>query len=271
MKTLLASVAFVICGLAPAMAQDCSAKVQTIAPGTLTVAVYDYPPFSVVGSDGSVGGIDNEIARKIAKDSCLTVKFDVMEPAATIQSVVTGRADVATGSWNRTKKRLQVVDVSAPIYLDHMGILSKDGADTLEGLRGKKVGTVTGYHWVPEMQNLFGADLMLYPDPVSMAQDLLAGRIDAATNGYNYAVYAQKHAGAYQGLQIKVAQPDPQVSASVMPPQIGLLFTKGNATLGAAMDGTIARLQREGKIAEAMVGAGFDAQSADVGTPRLID
>jgi polar amino acid transport system substrate-binding protein len=113
----------------------------------------------------------------------------VMDPAATTQAVIAGKADLAVGSWNRTVKRTEVLGISAPIYLDPMGILSKDGIDTIEGMVGKKVGTVAGYLWVEEMQALFGDNLSVYPDAVALAQDLAAGRIDVAADGYNYAAY----------------------------------------------------------------------------------
>lgn len=275
MKSLLTSVAFLALGLAsaitPAMAQDCTSTVQTVEPGKLTVAAYDYPPFSIVGSDGAVSGIDADIAAAVAKDSCLELVTQVMDPAATIQSVVSGRADIAIGSWNRTKKRVDVVGLGAPVYLDPMGILSRDGISSIEDMKGKKVGTVTGYLWVGEMQKLFGSDLMLYPTPVALAQDLAAGRIDVAADGYNYAVYAQKNAGAYKDIKIELVQPDPAVSASAEPAQAGFLYTKGNETLGQAIDSTVARLHDEGAIEAALVAAGFDPRVAQVGEPRLTD
>lgn len=270
MKNLLASAAFLVMGLAPALAGECTTKVTTIEPGKLTVAAYDYPPFTIVGADNRISGIDPGIAAAVAKDNCLEVVPLVMEPAATTQSVIAGKADIAIGSWNRTEKRSQVLGISAPTYLDPMGILSKDGIDTIEGLVGKKVGTVTGYLWVEQMQALLGDNLSLYPNPVALAQDLAAGRIEAAADGYNYAAYAQKNAGAYEGVQIKLAQPDDRISASVQPPQAGILYTRGNDSLGAAIDATIARLSAEGAITKAIVNAGYDPRVAEVGEPRLV-
>jgi polar amino acid transport system substrate-binding protein len=270
MKKLLASVALTMLSLTPAMAQDCTATITTVEPGKLTVAAYDYPPFTTAGTDGSISGIDPDIAFAVAKDNCLEVVALVMDPAATTQSVIAGKADIAIGSWNRTEKRTEVLGISAPTYLDPMGILSKDGIDTVEGLVGKKVGTVSGYLWVEQMQALLGENLAIYPNAVALAQDLAAGRIDAAADGYNYAAYAQSTAGAYEGIKIKLAQPDERISASVKAPQAGILYTKGNDSLGAAIDATIARLTAEGAITKAIVGAGFDARVAEVGEPWLV-
>jgi len=270
MKTLLASVALLVLGLSPAFADECTTKVTTVEPGKLTVAAYDYPPFTIVAADNSISGIDPSITAAIAKDNCLELVSLVMDPAATIQSVTAGKADVAIGSWNRTEKRSQVLGISAPIYLDPMGILSKDGIDTVEGLIGKKVGTVTGYLWVEQMQALLGDNLTLYPNAVALAQDLAAGRIDAAADGYNYAAYAQKAAGAYEGIQIKLAKPDERISASVKPPQAGILYTKGNESLGTAIDATIKRLSDDGALTKAITDAGYDPGVANVGEPWLV-
>lgn len=270
MKKLLASVALTMLSLTPVLAEDCTTSITTVEPGKLTVAAYDYPPFTTVAADGSISGIDPEIAFAVAKDNCLEVVALVMDPAATTQSVIAGKADIAIGSWNRTEKRTEVLGISAPTYLDPMGILSKDGVDTIEGLVGKKVGTVTGYLWVEDMQALLGENLSVYPNAVALAQDLAAGRIDAAADGYNYAAFAQSTAGAYEGIQIKLAQPDERISASVKAPQAGILYTKGNESLGSAIDATIARLTTEGAITKAIVDAGFDARVAEVGEPWLV-
>lgn len=271
MKTLLTSAAVVLLGLAPALAQDCTTEVTTVEPGKLTVAIYDYPPFNIVNADGSVGGIDPTIAEAVAKDNCLEFVPAVMDPAATVQAVIAGKADLAIGSWNRTAKRAEVLGISAPIYLDPMGILSKDGTDTIEGMIGKKVGTVTGYLWVEQMQELLGDDLSLYPNAVALAQDLAAGRIEVAADGYNYAAYAKLNAGAYEGIEIKLAQPDDRVSASVKAAQAGILYTKGNDALGAAIDATIARLKSEGAIEKALTDEGYDPRVAETGEPWLVE
>lgn len=253
-----------------AYAADCEKQIQTIDQGKLTVAGYDYPPFSNTTSDGKLGGIDFEIVKRAAAENCLEVVPVAMDPAATIQAVIAGKADVAIGSWNRTEKRAQVLDISAPTYLDPMGIFSKDGVDTVESFIGKKVGTVTGYLWVGELQKLLGPDLKLYPTPVALAQDLEAGRIDIAADGYNSGAYIQKTTNGYKGIIIKLAKPDDRVTASALPAQAGVLYTKGNASLGEALDASINKQHEDGSIVKALEAAGFDKAVGDVGEPRMV-
>ncbi len=241
----------------------------TIAPGKLTVALYEYPPFTTASPDGTIGGVDSDIAKKFAAANCLTVVPVVVDPAATVQYVLSGKADVATGDWYRTAERAKVMGLSYPTYLDQMGIYSKTGLTKVESLIGKKVGTVSGFLWVAELQKLLGSNLSLYPNPVALAQDLAAGRIDAGVDSYATGVYAQKK-GGYAGIQIKVAEPDQRVQASTEAAQANIIYSKSNPDVGKALDDTIEQLHKNGQLAEILKSYDLDPSGADVGAPRLV-
>lgn len=259
-------------GLGAASAQDCTPahKIDsTVNSGKLTVAVYEYPPF-VVTTGSTMGGVDVEIAKSIAKSECLQFNAVVVDTAATIQYVLAGKADIAAGGWYRTAARAKVIGLSAPTYLDQMGIYSKDGFTTVESLLGKQVGTVSGFLWVAEFQKLLGSNLKLYPNPVALAQDLQAGRVQVGVDSYGTGIYAQKNSG-YPGIVIKVSEPDPRVQASIQAAQCNLLYTKANASLGAAMDADIVAMHKDGSIAGYLKSFGLDPSGADVGEPRVIN
>ena len=135
-------------------------------------------------SGSEIGGVDGDILKSIAKSACLTLTPVVVDPAATIQYVISGKADIAGGDWYRTAERAKVLGLSAPTYLDQMGIYSKDGASTVAAMMGKQVGTVSGFLWVADLQKLLGSNLHLYPNPVALAQDLQAGRIQIGVDSY---------------------------------------------------------------------------------------
>ncbi len=271
LNTLVLALAGVSSLATAALAADCKPAhiFPTAASGKLTVAVYEYPPFTTGTPGGDIGGIDSEIARKIAAENCLAVAPVVVDPAAAIQYVLTGKADVSGGDWYRTQLRAKVLDISGPTYLDQMGIYSKDGVDTVQSLMGKQVGTVSGFNWVPELQKLLGTNLRLYPSPVALAQDLAAGRIDVGVDSYATGVYAQKK-GGYQAIKILVSKPDPRVQSSIEPAQSGLLYTKGNKELGVAIDDGIAKMHADGTIANLLQENGLDPSGADVGAPRIM-
>lgn len=254
-----------------AVADDCKPAhvFNTIAAGKLTVAIYEYPPFTTASQDGTIGGVDAEIAKRFAAANCLTVVPVVVDPAATIQYVISGKADVATGDWYRTAERQKVMGLSYPTYLDQMGIYSKTGVSTVEALIGKKVGTVAGFLWVAELQKLLGSNLTLYPNPVALAQDLASGRIDVGVDSYGTGVYAQKK-GGYQGIQIKVAEPDPRVQASIEPAQANIIYSKSNPDFGKALDATIETMHKDGQLAAILKSLDLDPSGADVGEPRVV-
>lgn len=254
-----------------AWAEDCKPahNFTTVEAGKLTVAIYEYPPFSTVAADGQIGGVDSDIAKAIAKANCLEIVPVSVDPAATIQYVISGKADIAVGDWYRTEERSKVLGLSYPIYLDQMGIYSKDGVSKIEDLMGKKVGSVSGFLWVAELQALLGDNLQLYPNPVALAQDLAAGRVDIGVDSYGTGTYAQKN-GGYAGIQIKVAEPDERVQASIQAAQSALLYSKDNVDFGAALDAGIKELHASGELAKILTSNGLDASGADVGEPRLV-
>jgi len=243
---------------------------ETLTPGVLTVAAWVFPPYSIPGPNQALGGVDGEIIKKIAARECLTIKASVLDPAAAIQSVVTRRADVVIGDWYRTVERGKVLGLSAPLYLDVMGIISKPGYASVGELEGKRVGTVQGYLWVNDLKKVLGDNLVLYPNPVAMAQDLASGRIEAGIDSHAVAVASQQK-GAYQGASIKVSAPDARVKATGQPGQTAIPYMLSNAGLGKALDGNIQALHASGEIARILEDHGLDRQAAEVGAPRLVD
>lgn len=271
-KTLGLTIAAAAFAATSAWADDCKPahKFTTIAEGKLTVAIYEYPPFTTASSDGTtIGGVDSDVVKAFAAANCLTVVPVVVDPAATIQYVVSGKADVATGDWYRTAERAKVMGLSYPTYLDQMGIYSKTGVSSVESLIGKKVGTVSGFLWVAELQKLLGANLTLYPNPVALAQDLAAGRVDIGVDSYGTGAYAQKH-GGYPGIQIKVAEADQRVQASIQAAQANIIYSKSNPDFGAALDDEIQQLHKNGGLAGFLKSYGLDPSGADVGEPRVV-
>jgi len=217
-----------------------------------------------------LSGVDGEIIKRIAARECLEIKLTVVDPAAVIQSVIARRADVGIGDWYRTAERSKALGLSAPLYLDMMGIISSEGYSTISELEGKRIGTVQGYLWVDDLKKTFGDNLVLYPNPVAMAQDLASKRIALGVDSFAVGVASQQK-GAYQGQHIKVSAPDPRVRATLQPGQSGFPHTKANTALGVALNDNIQALHASGEMAEILGSFGLDKQAANVGTPRLVE
>lgn len=99
-------------------ASDCTpahSDLQTITPGELTVASYDYPPATIVQGD-NVTGMEGDLINEIAKLECLKVTVSTSGGAgAVIPSVQSKRVDIGSGSWLRTKERSKIVYMSTPL------------------------------------------------------------------------------------------------------------------------------------------------------------
>jgi polar amino acid transport system substrate-binding protein len=281
MKTILfrMTAAALTCGLAVG-ASGCSRESGFAAPedckpdntfptvqgeGTLTVGLTEIPPFSYTkGADAA--GVDVDIVEQFALANCLDVTYEPVTYTAAIPSVQDERVDLTIGDWYRTRERTAVVNLSAPLYLDEMGAVSK-GITTVDDLKGKAVGTVDGYLWVEDLRKLLGGDLKVYPSSVELKQDLEAGRLDVAIDAYGTALYYFKGSN----YKVTTVKPDPAVDATVEPAQTTFPYPKGATELGEALDESIAQLHKSGKMEEILTKHGLPASSADVGKPRLID
>ncbi|OJX98591.1 MAG: amino acid ABC transporter substrate-binding protein [Rhizobiales bacterium 63-22] len=254
-----------------AFAQDCKPlhQFKTITPGTLTVAVTTLVPNSFMSESGKMTGIDGDIATEFAKRECLTVKPVAVDPAAAIQYVLSGQADITTGDWYRTAERAKAMNLSYPLYKDQMGLYSKTGINKVSDLIGKNVGTVQGYLWVSDAQKLLGSKLRLYPNSVNLHQDLVAGRIDVGIDGYSAGAYAVKK-GQMKGIKVEVAQPDPRIRATKEAAQAAFPYAKSATAFGAALDADIQAMHKDGTIAKIMKSYGLSASAADTGAPRLV-
>lgn len=269
---LLAGIAGLALTAEVASAQECTPKHQftTIEAGTLTVAVTTYVPHSFVDDSGNMKGIDGDIAAEFAKRECLKVKAVAVDPAAAIQYVLSGQADIATGDWYRTAERAKVMSLSAPLYTDQMGIYSKEGFKNVSDLEGKQVGTVQGYLWVADLKAMLGGSLKLYPNSVNMQQDLSSGRIDVAVDGYSTGVVAAQK-GALGDVKVNVAAPDQRVKATKEAAQAAFPYSLNAKEFGVALDAAIAEMHADGTIVTILKSYGLDGTAADTGAPRLVE
>jgi polar amino acid transport system substrate-binding protein len=256
-------------GGAPSGAQaNCTPKHQfeTMEKGTLTVGVYDLPPYAMTTGPDGMSGVDPDILREFVKQECLTLTAQPGNAAALIPAVQQGRSDLALGDWYRTTERTKIVNLSDPLYLDDMGIISAAGVSSIKDLEGKKVGTVDGYRWVKDLQKVLGDNLKLYPSAVNMNQDLKAGRIEIGVDSYGSAVQTNKDAG----LKIEVAKPDERVAASKEAAQATFPLSKNNQKLLEALNAVIAELHANGTIAKILKSHGLPETAEKTGAPRLI-
>jgi polar amino acid transport system substrate-binding protein len=276
---LLASLAIAACGgsdddsATPSASNDCKPKhagLKTVTSGTFTVALYEAPPFSTV-KDGKLTGGEGEVINRIAEMECLEVKPMNGTAAAVIPAITSGRADTGIGSWYRTKERSKIVLLGAPVMKDQMTIVSTEGneLDSVQSLKGNKVGAVLGYLWVDDLKKLLGGDLKLYPASDNMYRDLGAGRIDAAIDGLSV-VDLQLQKTPVDGAVKNVPAPDEAIAATTEPGQPNFPVNKSNPDLRKALDEDLAELRESGELKKILTGAGFAPELTDPGPPNLL-
>lgn len=85
----------------------------------------DQPPFFMVGKDGELHGFDVEIARDIAKELGVDVKFNRTAETfnGTVDLVVQKEADIAISKLSRTLSRAKRVLFTAPYIVLRKGLL----------------------------------------------------------------------------------------------------------------------------------------------------
>lgn len=255
-----------------AAAQDCTPahEFATVTPGAITVAAINFPPYGMVAADGGASGIDGDILKEIARIECLDLVVIPVDGAAALNYVTTGRADLAYGDWYRTRERSLVMNFSDPLYLDQIGVVSREGASTIAELEGMTVGTMQGNFFVADMREVLGDNLKLYPSLVAVQQDLMNGRIDAYPESFAATMYAISR-GQLEGFQVVLLEPDPRVPATAEPSQVGYPMRLESTDMLAAFNEDIATLHGNGFIVQVLESYGLDPSAANVGEPRWLE
>ncbi|MFI5015152.1 MAG: substrate-binding periplasmic protein [Hyphomicrobiales bacterium] len=158
---------------------------KTVEPGVLTLANSNEMPM-IAMEDGKLIGSDAEIVATIAKKMGLGVKSAQMEWSATVQSVKSGRADVMLGNMGWTPARSQALLITDAIYYAGTFVCMKQDKPfttsiSVNDVKGRSIGTVTGFTIVPEMKKLPGVgEVKLYDNSDGCVRDVVAGRLDFA-------------------------------------------------------------------------------------------
>ncbi|MBY5406761.1 substrate-binding periplasmic protein [Rhizobium leguminosarum] len=166
-----------------ARASNSLPELKTVTPGKLTIAMNGDMPMTSV-KDGQIIGSDGEMISLIAKELGLEPEPALMDWSATIESVRGGRADVMLGNMGWTMQRSQVLALTDPIYYTGKFTLMRKDAPvgdrlTLEDMKGRSLGTVTGFTIVPELKKVPEAkEIKLYDTTDACVRDIRAGRLD---------------------------------------------------------------------------------------------
>ena len=158
------------------------AEIKTLEPGKLTIGMNGDMPMTQL-KDGVLSGTDGEIMTWVAGQIGLQPNVVQMDWAALIEATKQGKLDVMHGAMGWIEPRTKIMILSEPIY--YFGTLlaqkEENNFTTFADMKGRKVGTVTGFTLVPELKGVEGiGEVKLYDTSDGVMQDLNAGRIDMA-------------------------------------------------------------------------------------------
>lgn len=241
---------------------------ETVEEGFLTVAAYEYPPFSAIDGE-SLSGAEGEILHAIAELECLEVKVQPGAAAAMIPAIETGRADTTLGSWYRTAARAEIVLLSDPVIIDQLTLISVDGVDSVEGLVGNKVGSTLGFLWNEDLEALLGDDLSLYETTQALYADLASGRISVVVDTYPSGQAALENTPV-DGAQFKVPAADPRVVSTTKPGQTNFPVNLDNPGLQEAINENLSTLRDSGVLADIAEKWGFSPTAVEETEPNLL-
>lgn len=265
------------CGGAPpgapeAAAEDCVPRdegLTTLKDGILTVAQYEYVPFSMSDEPGQLTGLEGDILTKFAELECLTLEINKGDSPAMITSVATGRADTTLGSWYRTKERAEKVRLSDPVVVSPFSSVTKEGIDTVDGLKNHHLGVGQGLIGVDDMKKVFGSNLKIYQNDDAVFDDISAGRIDGSVQGFIAgSQYLKKH--EIEGFTVTPLKADDRIPSTKKPGQTNFPVNKENEVLGEAIDSVVDELRESGELDKIAEEYDLDPQVMHPGKPNLL-
>ena len=110
--------------------------------GTLRVAVFgDLPPYGWVDDNGNRVGYDVRLARQMAKDMGVKVKFIQVNANNRVDTLNSNKADIVLANFTETPERKQVVDFAKPYMKVSVGVISPKSVSitSAKQLKGKNL------------------------------------------------------------------------------------------------------------------------------------
>ncbi|MDR1460927.1 MAG: cysteine ABC transporter substrate-binding protein [Campylobacteraceae bacterium] len=120
------------------------------ARGVLRVAVFsDKPPFGYVDAEGKNQGYDVYFVKRLAKELLgdeNRVEYILVEPAARVEILESGRVDIVFANFTVTDERKKRVDFANPYFKTAIGVVSKENEliTDIGQLKNKKLIVIRG-------------------------------------------------------------------------------------------------------------------------------
>lgn len=279
--SLAASLA-VIVSLAGCSAADDSkgggegSGINTVEDGKLIVTFGPYMPYS--GEEGGKAvGLDGDMINEIADRLDLEVEVAVTDFAGMLSGVQTHRADVAIGTINWTEERSKSGIYTDDTYYNPPVVGGPEGTDykTIDDLKGKKIGTVTGYAFVDAIPEIEGAEAVLFPRMEDVVEAFAGGRVDAILLDPLVVTYTAQQRPDIELKTNYLEAPTPeQVKAkpglTALLPAITALYT-GDESVEKALTKEIRAMYADGTMDKLIEGVGGDPDEYLIAPTEVTD
>ncbi|ALJ23877.1 ABC transporter substrate-binding protein [Lactobacillus gallinarum] len=207
--------------------------------GYIRVAVFgDLPPYGWVNDQGKRVGYDVYLARRIAKDLNVKIRFIQVNANNRVDTLNSNKADIVLANFTVTPERKDVVDFAKPYMKVSVGVISPKNApiNSAQELKGKKLIVTKGTTAENYFAKQSGVNLLKFDSKTQQFNALKNGRGAALADDNSY-LYAWVKKNPKYVVGIKSIGPRQYVSPAVK---------KGNRSLLKWTNHEITKLTNEG-------------------------
>src|SRR5947207_1465012 len=260
----------------PPTVSGSATALDTIDKGVIKVAIEPYMPYTDV-KGGKLVGLDAEILQEAAANLGLRVEHNVTDFKGMLGGVQSHRVDLTIGGVGWGAERAQKGLFTDPVYYSPpaMAVVGDKAYKTVDDLKGKKVGTVTGYVWEKSIKAVDGVEAKVYQDAATFFNDLGTGRIDVGFIDPLLVTYqAQQHPDTKFRLVYFTPPTDEQIAAKpafkdFRQIQIAFYVAREAPKLEKALDAEIDKMYQNGKLAAMVSKWGGDPDAFGKPAPYL--
>ena len=142
-----------------------------------------YPPFSIMGTDGSLSGIEPDLAREVCTRMGANCEIVAMDFDGLLPSLTTGKIDMIVSQLTPLPERLEATEFTIPLIFSPEGFVVPadwDKGYDNDAMSGMRVGVYKGSSHAKYVEdNLPDVTPVYFENNDQMVLDLKAGRIDA--------------------------------------------------------------------------------------------
>ena len=200
----------------------------------------EFKPFSYVKKDMTMTGFDVEVGDAIAKDLGLKPVPKRITFKGIVESVKSGRADIAVASHTITPQRAKQVLFSTPYYYSGPQIFTRPNSKikSVNDLKGKEVAAAKGSTYA-DLAKKYTNNVKVYDSDITALEALSSGRHDAVITDFVTGKTAIK-----DGIKVKGQQLIERSEQAVVVPKDnpGLLKKVNKALADLRKNGTLRKI-----------------------------